>query len=82
MEEFFNKALTEYLEQDWIAGFKLEFRLANNSSLDYAAILDVTGKAAHAKQVLERLVNKVGVDACNEFDLGIPFQQITLHRAN
>ncbi len=78
---FFRAEVEKIVEPAHIVALKIEFALANASSLDYEVLLDLTGEMAPKYYPLQRALQRIGVDACNEFGLSIPFQQITLHRA-
>ena len=80
-KEFFQREIEKLVEPVNIVSLKVEFALANASSLDYEVLLDLTGTMAPKYYPMQRAMQRIGVDACNEFGLGIPFQQITLHQA-
>ncbi len=79
--EFFRTEIEKIVEPANIVALKLEFALANASSLDYEVLLDLTGEMAPKYYPVQRALQRIGVDACNEYGLSIPFQQITLHQA-
>jgi hypothetical protein len=66
--------------KDAILNVDAELKEAAASSLDYEIQIDVAGSAAGQYEDIERAAVAVLVDACNENDWEIPFQQITLHR--
>ena len=59
----------------------VEFTEAGASSLDYAIDVDLAADAAPRYPSIVRAISRVLVDACNENNWVIPFQQITLHQA-
>jgi hypothetical protein len=73
------------LENDDYGGdlnsLKVEFAAAGASSLDIAILADFKGSAASKYFILQRLIQRLCVDACNENGWVIPFTQITLHMA-
>ncbi len=77
--EFFRTEIEKVVDPKNIVSLKVEFALANASSLDYDVLLDLTGAAAPKYFPTQRALQRIGVDACNKFGLEIPFQQITLH---
>lgn len=81
LRDFFEKAVCELIDHKHIRSLKVEFAMANTSSLDYEVLLDVDGELAPKFNPISRALQRIGVDACNHFDLVIPFQQITLHEA-
>jgi small-conductance mechanosensitive channel len=78
---FFRTEVEKIVDPTDIVSMKIEFALANASSLDYEVLLDLTGEMAPKYYPIQRALQRIGVDACNEFGLSIPFQQITLHQA-
>ncbi len=81
LRTFFREEVEKLVPIEHIVALKVEFELANASSLDYAVLLDLKGEMAPRFNPLGRALQRIGVDACNKYDLVIPFQQITLHRA-
>lgn len=67
--------------KDYINKIKVDFKAAGASSLDYAVIVDFFGSAAPFYNDLNRLIQKICVDACNEYGWIIPFTQVTIHEA-
>ncbi|MGE9270228.1 MAG: hypothetical protein ACQKBU_05440 [Verrucomicrobiales bacterium] len=74
-------ALYEKFGHALVRSVKTEFSRAGASSLDYVIIADFDGELGARKNVIERLIQSVCVQVCNQQGWGIPFQQITLHRA-
>lgn len=72
--------LVETVGRDNLRSVKVEFAGAAASSLDYAVLADFAGDVASRANVLERLIQKTCVDACNEHGWTIPFTQITVHQ--
>jgi small-conductance mechanosensitive channel len=79
---FFREEVERLVEPSAIRSLKIEFALANVSSLDYEVLLDLDGSLASKRLPLTRALQRIAVDACNRFGLTIPFQQVTLHRAD
>ncbi|MGC1480438.1 MAG: hypothetical protein WA771_08035 [Chthoniobacterales bacterium] len=80
-KQYFHKEIEKLVDPVNIVSLKVEFALANASSLDYEVLLDLTGTMAPKYYPMQRAMQRIGVDACNEFGLEIPFQQVTLHQA-
>ena len=59
----------------------VEFQEAAASSLDMAILVDFSGDIAQDYPKLQRLIQRIAVDACNEHGWEIPFTQITVHQA-
>lgn len=72
--------LVETVGRENLRSVKVEFAGAAASSLDYAVLADFAGDVASRANVLERLIQKTCVDACNEHGWTIPFTQITVHQ--
>ncbi len=83
--DIFKHTLTKELIGDYgrdaIRSINVEFASAGASSLDYTVLADFDGSVAHRYNALQRKIQSVCVDVCNENDWVIPFAQITVHRA-
>ncbi len=66
---------------DALLQLKVEFKTAGASSLDYLIQANFAGKAAVSYGSISREIQRLAVDACNDNGWGIPFQQVTIHRA-
>jgi predicted nucleic acid-binding Zn-ribbon protein len=77
--------LTEKLEKEGfgkdVVDLKVEFKEAGASSLDLAIIVDFSGRLAKSHEMLRRLIQRIAVQACNEYGWVIPFPQMTIHTA-
>lgn len=80
LNAFYKLEIYKLIDHELVRSIKVEFALANASSLDYEVQLDVAGELAARYQPLTRALQRIGVDACNKFNLVIPFQQITVHQ--
>ena len=83
--EIIQKAVTEALDQSGHRGLvervRVEFREAGASSLDMAILAEFNGKAGSQYWVLERAIQRICVDVCNQHGWVIPFQQVSVHMA-
>ena len=79
--EALERVLIEKFHREHIRSIKVEFASAGASSLDYAILTDFSGELASRMNVIQRLVQRVCVDVCNERGWVIPFTQITVHQA-
>ncbi len=83
--EIFQQALTDTLLKEHgreaVRSINVEFASASSSSLDYMILADFGGTLAHRYKALEREIQALCVDVCNERGWGIPFNQITIHKA-
>lgn len=81
----FNDAVTQRLSSEFgreaIRSIKTEFAAAASSSLDYSILADFDGSVAHRYRALQRRIQSICVDVCNENGWVIPFTQITVHQA-
>lgn len=83
--EIFRQALTDALlkenGREAVRSIKVEFASAAASSLDYMILADFGGSLAHRYKALEREIQALCVDVCNERGWVTPFSQITIHQA-
>lgn len=81
----FNEALTAAMFQEYgkeaIRSIQTVFSSASPSSLDYTVLADFDGSVAHRYNALQRKIQGVCVDVCNENGWVIPFTQVTVHQA-
>lgn len=66
---------------DKLLNLRVEFAMANSSSLDLAVIADFSGELGDLHNRLRRAIQRWSVDACSEYGWEIPFPQMTLHGA-
>ncbi len=64
-----------------LRNLNVEFKEAGASSLDIAVLADFDEDAAPKYNELQRLLQRLSVEACNEYGWVIPFSQLTLHMA-
>lgn len=83
--EIIQRTVTEELEKagcgDFLKRIRVEFKEAGASSLDMAILAEFNGKAGSKYWVLERAIQRICVDVCNQHDWIIPFQQVSVHMA-
>ena len=83
--DIFKHTLTKELisgyGRDAVRSINVEFASAGASSLDYTVLADFDGSIAHRYKALQRKIQSICVDVCNEHEWVIPFAQITVHRA-
>ena len=79
-EALFEKLTNDY-GKDGVRSVKVEFQSAGASSLNYAVLADFGGDLASRYRQLERKVQQLCVEVCNEQDWVIPFPQLTLHQS-
>ncbi|MDA7881454.1 hypothetical protein N9A94_04045 [Akkermansiaceae bacterium] len=81
-EEAIERELISLLDQKLVKNVSVQFSSAGASSLDYEVQADFHGDAASKYRFLHRTIQRICVDVCNEQGWGIPFAQITVHRAD
>lgn len=81
MESKLTGELGALVGADNLVNVRVEFERAGASSLDYAVLADFSGEVARQSDQLQRAIQRILVDACNEHGWVIPFQQVTLHQA-
>jgi len=80
-EEAITAGLKEVIDPELIRNISVQFASANASSLDYQVQADFAGGASQRYRFLERSIQRICVEVCNEQDWGIPFSQLTIHQA-
>jgi hypothetical protein len=75
------QGLIRELGREAIRSVRVEFRAAASSSLELVVLADFDGEMAPRYNFLERTLQRMWVDLCNERGWIIPFTQITLHQA-
>jgi hypothetical protein len=73
--------LREGYEKD-LVNLDVEFAAAGASSLDLHVLADFSGAAAPHYHVLQRAIQRLCVEACNDYGWVIPFPHVTLHMAS
>lgn len=73
------KTLQESEHGKHVDDILVEFHDAGASSLNYVVYVTMKGEAADSYFVINRLLQKVCVDTCNENGWVIPFSQMTIH---
>jgi len=81
MEQHLRQGLLKSEVGSALTELRVEFELANASSLDLAIIATFTGAAADKYVQAQRLIQRLAVDACNTHGWVIPFNQIVVHTA-
>lgn len=85
IQAIFREEIQEYLESQnygkYLKVIRVEFHEASDSALTYKIIADFHGIAARHHNIIARALQSAAVDVCNRHDWVIPFEQITLHRA-
>ncbi|MBX2858155.1 MAG: hypothetical protein KTR17_05795 [Cellvibrionaceae bacterium] len=76
-----DKALQQAPFAEFVKESRVEFAEAASSSLNLMMMVFFTGEAAHQYYPIQRFLQGAAVNACNEHNWTIPFNQITLHRA-
>ncbi len=80
-QEALERALRDVVDPDQIKNVSVQFSSASASSLDYEILADFSGEAAPRYRSLQRAIQRICVDVCNEKGWEIPFAQMTIHQA-
>lgn len=80
LREYIQDRLIEEGYKEQLLSLKVEFALANSSSLDLLIIADFSGEIADLYNRLRRAIQRWSVDACNKYHWDIPFPQLEIHR--
>lgn len=79
MEAYLREGLSKSPIGQALRELRVEFELANASSLDLAIIATFTGAVAGNYLETRRLIQRLAVDACNSCGWVIPFNQLAIH---
>lgn len=81
LHEFVEEGLREEGYADDLLNLRVEFHSAGASSLNLIVLADFHGRRAELYNRLTRSLQRLAVEACNKYEWGIPFTQITIHQA-
>ena len=84
--EVFKQAVTEGIRSaglnEHVEDVLVDFQVANSSSLDYLIYVTMKSRAASSYFKISRVIQQSCLEACNNNNWGIPFPQLTLHKAD
>jgi len=81
LQTFIKKRLVEEMDhKDQLKKLNVEFANAGASSLDFVILADFSSAVAPQYNILKRKVQRLAVEACNEYGWEIPFNQLTIHQ--
>ena len=84
--EVLNAATAEGLRSaglsEHVEDILVDFQTANSSSLDYLIYVTMNSRVASSYFKVGRVIQQSCVRACNENNWGIPFPQMTIHKAD
>jgi len=84
--DIFKQATAEGLRKaglnEHIEDILVDFQTANSSSLDYLIYVTMNSRVASSYFKVGRVIQQSCVLACNENNWGIPFPQLTVHKAD
>ena len=81
LQAYIQQRIEEEGYGDKMLNLRVEFALANSSSLDITVIADFDGELGDLYNRLRRAIQRWCVDACTEYGWEIPFPQMTLSGA-
>jgi regulator of replication initiation timing len=76
---YISSAIKKQDYSEYFENIKLQFDVANSSSLDYFIFAKFKGAAAMYYRDIQRDLQKFATECCNENNWVIPFTQVTLH---
>ena len=79
LEDGLKKAIEKSEYKELVNELRVEFEEAGASSLNLMIIAIFDGEAAKHYHVLKRYLQRITVEACNEHNWNIPFNQLTVH---
>ena len=84
--EVFKKATFDGLRSaglnEHVEDVLVDFQTANSSSLDYLIYVTMNSRVASSYFKVGRVIQQSCVRACNENNWGVPFPQLTIHKAD
>jgi small-conductance mechanosensitive channel len=81
MQERLQVGLAELAGKENVLNVGVEFKAAGSSSLDVEVLADFKGEVASRSEALERAVQRILVETCNQEGWVIPFTQVAVHQA-
>ena len=81
LQDYIQKRVEEEGYGEKMLNLRVEFSLANSSSLDLTVIADFSGELGDLYNRLRRAIQRWCVEACTEYGWEIPFPQMTLSGA-
>jgi hypothetical protein len=81
LESRLREALAHEGSEKDIMNITVAFAAATASSLDLHVLADFSGAAAPHYHILRSAIQRICVEACNDYGWNIPYTQITLHMA-
>jgi hypothetical protein len=82
LQKILIKELSDEGFENDIIHIKVEFKEAGASSLDMEVLADFSGRVAKDYAYLSRAIQRICVEASNQYGWIIPFTQLTVHTAN
>ncbi|MFC1849957.1 hypothetical protein ACFL27_07185 [candidate division CSSED10-310 bacterium] len=82
LAEFALEALHQEGYGEYVLKLRVRFKEAASSSLNLVIIVDFSGQIAECYNRMQRILQRIAVDACNKYDWQIPFPQLTIHKNN
>ncbi len=79
LHAYLQKRLEQEGYGEQLLNLRVEFALANSSSIDLMVVADFKGELGDLYNRLRRTIQRLCVDACSEYGWEIPFPQMTLH---
>jgi len=80
LTQFVKERLETYIPPQSIKHIIVDIMAANSSSIDYDIEIDISGDQAHRFEDIEGEVNRLMIEACNIYELEIPFPQMVIHQ--
>ncbi len=82
LTKFVQERLETFIPPESIKHLIVDIMSAGPSSIDYDIEIDIDGAQAHRFEDIEGEVNRLMIEACNIYELEIPFQQMVIHQPN
>ncbi|GAA6210872.1 hypothetical protein NBRC116602_06120 [Hyphomicrobiales bacterium 4NK60-0047b] len=80
LRTYIEAGISKYIGKENIRNVEVEVLRAGPSSIDYEIEADFKGNVAPKYEDLEAELSKLMIEACNTYDLEIPFPQLVIHQ--
>jgi hypothetical protein len=80
LRNYIEAGISKYIGKENIRNVEVEVLRAGPSSIDYEIEADFKGNVAPKYEDLEAELSKLMIEACNTYDLEIPFPQLVIHQ--
>lgn len=80
LHDHIKTGLDKFIDQENLLDLEIELFRAGSSSIDYEIEADCDGKIAHRYEDIEGEITRLAIEACNKYELEIPYPQLVIHK--